>query len=200
MVGWYHRVNGPEFEQTLGDSERQGNLVCCSPWGHRVRCGLATKQQQPCAHWLGVPGRQWIMCQRTLKPLHPYPWLRQSEFVLPQPMRRILCKAPKCEWCCWGYCERVSKWDDVFRCTQRVQRVVTQRLANYSFPLGPELHSAKHSHIFKHVDYWFKSSAFCWHLTSWNHNCREFQFIVINKLGYKIRDNERSETEYTLLG
>ena len=24
MVGWYHRLNGHEFEQTLGDSERQG--------------------------------------------------------------------------------------------------------------------------------------------------------------------------------
>ena len=33
MVGWYHQVNGPEFEQTLGDSERQGNLMCCSPGG-----------------------------------------------------------------------------------------------------------------------------------------------------------------------
>ena len=35
MVGWYHRVNGPEFEQTLGDSERQGNLACCSPGGQK---------------------------------------------------------------------------------------------------------------------------------------------------------------------
>ena len=34
----------------------------------RVRCSSATKQQQPCAYWLGVPGRQWIMCQRALKP------------------------------------------------------------------------------------------------------------------------------------
>ena len=33
MVGWHHRLNGPEFEQTLGDSERQGSLECCSPWG-----------------------------------------------------------------------------------------------------------------------------------------------------------------------
>ena len=24
-----------EFEQTLGDSEGQRNLVCCSPWGHK---------------------------------------------------------------------------------------------------------------------------------------------------------------------
>ena len=23
MVGWYHRLNGHEFEQTLGDSEEQ---------------------------------------------------------------------------------------------------------------------------------------------------------------------------------
>ena len=30
MVGWYHQLNGHEFEQTLGDGEGQGNLVCCS--------------------------------------------------------------------------------------------------------------------------------------------------------------------------
>ena len=33
MVGWHHRLNGHEFEQTLGDGEGQGSLVCCSPWG-----------------------------------------------------------------------------------------------------------------------------------------------------------------------
>ena len=33
MIGWHHQLNGDEFEQTLGDSEGQGNLVCCSPWG-----------------------------------------------------------------------------------------------------------------------------------------------------------------------
>ena len=30
MVRWYNQLNGREFEQTLGDSERQGSLVCCS--------------------------------------------------------------------------------------------------------------------------------------------------------------------------
>ena len=35
MGGWHHRLNGHEFEQTLGDSEGQGSLVCCSPWGHK---------------------------------------------------------------------------------------------------------------------------------------------------------------------
>ena len=27
MIGWHHRLNGHEFEQTLGDSEGQGSLV-----------------------------------------------------------------------------------------------------------------------------------------------------------------------------
>ena len=27
--------NGHEFEQTLGDSEGQGRLACCSSWGHK---------------------------------------------------------------------------------------------------------------------------------------------------------------------
>ena len=35
IVGWYHRPSGPEFEQTQGDSEGQGSLTCCSPWGQK---------------------------------------------------------------------------------------------------------------------------------------------------------------------
>ena len=35
MAGWHHWFNGHEFEQTLGDSEGQGSLVCCSPWTHK---------------------------------------------------------------------------------------------------------------------------------------------------------------------
>ena len=31
MVGWHHQLNGHECEQTLGDSEGQGSLVCCGP-------------------------------------------------------------------------------------------------------------------------------------------------------------------------
>ena len=47
MVGWYHRLNGHEFEHTLGDDEGQGSLVHCSPWGsQRVRHNWATEQQQ----------------------------------------------------------------------------------------------------------------------------------------------------------
>ena len=33
VVGWHHQVNGHEFEQILGESEGQGSLASCSPWG-----------------------------------------------------------------------------------------------------------------------------------------------------------------------
>ena len=35
MVGWHHRLNGHELEQTLGDTEGHGSLASCSPWGCR---------------------------------------------------------------------------------------------------------------------------------------------------------------------
>ena len=35
MVGWHHRLNGQEFEQAPGVGDEQGNLACCSPWGHK---------------------------------------------------------------------------------------------------------------------------------------------------------------------
>ena len=35
MVGWHHRLNGHEFEPTLGDGEGQGSLACCSPRGRK---------------------------------------------------------------------------------------------------------------------------------------------------------------------
>ena len=44
MVGWHHLLNSREFEQTPGDGEGQGTLVCCSPWGHKQ--SDTTEQQQ----------------------------------------------------------------------------------------------------------------------------------------------------------
>ena len=33
MVGWHHQLNGHDCEQTPGDSEEQGSLVCCAVHG-----------------------------------------------------------------------------------------------------------------------------------------------------------------------
>ena len=47
MVGWHHGLNGHEFEETQGDNDGQGGLVCCSPWGlQRVGHDLVTEQQR----------------------------------------------------------------------------------------------------------------------------------------------------------
>ena len=35
MVEWHHRLNGHEFEQTLGVGDGQGGLACCSLWGRK---------------------------------------------------------------------------------------------------------------------------------------------------------------------
>ena len=43
MVGWHHRLNGHELEQTPADGEGQGRLVCCSPW--------VTKSQIQLSNW-----------------------------------------------------------------------------------------------------------------------------------------------------
>ena len=42
MVGWHHWLNGLEYEQTPGDIEGQGNLLCCSLWGRMVRYDWTT--------------------------------------------------------------------------------------------------------------------------------------------------------------
>ena len=48
MVGWCHRL-GHEFEQSQGDSEGHGSLVCCSPWASKE--SDTTEQQQQCWFW-----------------------------------------------------------------------------------------------------------------------------------------------------
>ena len=36
MVGWYHQLDGYEFEQALGAGDGQESLeCCCRPWGHK---------------------------------------------------------------------------------------------------------------------------------------------------------------------
>ena len=36
MDGWYHQLDGHEFEQAPRDGEGWGSLVCCGPRGCRV--------------------------------------------------------------------------------------------------------------------------------------------------------------------
>ena len=48
VVEWHHGLNGHESEQILGDSDGQGSLVCCIPWGHKESDTTEQRQQQLC--------------------------------------------------------------------------------------------------------------------------------------------------------
>ena len=57
MVGWHHRLNGHDFEQTPGDSQGQRNLMGYSPSGFKelqtVGHNLVVEQQQQvCENWI----------------------------------------------------------------------------------------------------------------------------------------------------
>ena len=52
MDGWHHQLHGHEFEQALGDSEGQGSLACCSPWGHK---------ELDMTYWLNNNDRAWTL-------------------------------------------------------------------------------------------------------------------------------------------
>ena len=46
VVSWHHRLNGYKSEQTPGDSEGQGSLVCCSHGDAESNMTEWTEQQQ----------------------------------------------------------------------------------------------------------------------------------------------------------
>ena len=63
MVGWHPWLSGHEFEQTLGDSEGQGNLACCSPWGCKVSDWTTV------SNWTTTKTEAVCQCQCPLPPL-----------------------------------------------------------------------------------------------------------------------------------
>ena len=70
MVGETHQLNGHEFEQTLGDGEGQGGLVCCSPWGHK-ESDTTERLNDKILEWVAISfsrgsswprDRTWVSC------------------------------------------------------------------------------------------------------------------------------------------
>ena len=64
MVGWHHQLNGHEFEQAQGDSEGQGSLLCCSPWG----CNELDTSEQLNSSWKAGRGREATGCRTGWDP------------------------------------------------------------------------------------------------------------------------------------
>ena len=63
MAGWHHRLNGHEFEWTMGVGDGQGGLACCDSWGRKE---LDTTEQLDWTelNWTeagGEMGEEWLM-------------------------------------------------------------------------------------------------------------------------------------------
>ena len=83
MVGQHYRLNGHEFEKTLGDVERQGSLACCSPWGCKesdMTERLNNEQQQG----LGAPTTH-LLLDRHVHTATPTPSLTTMPAKHPAP-------------------------------------------------------------------------------------------------------------------
>ena len=52
MVGWQHRLNWHELEQTPGDGQGQGSLAYCSPWSRKELD--TTEQLNNNNNWIAV--------------------------------------------------------------------------------------------------------------------------------------------------
>ena len=55
MVRWHHRVNGHEFEQTLGDGEGQGSLELLRSMGKSRVWFRGAKVQGLPSSWFTLP-------------------------------------------------------------------------------------------------------------------------------------------------
>ena len=79
MVGWHHRLDGHEFEQTPGDGDGQGSLACCSPWGHKE---LDTTEQLNSNKLLPLRMRLCVLCLVCQSCLTP--WTVAHRLLHPQ--------------------------------------------------------------------------------------------------------------------
>ena len=62
MVGWYHWLDGYEFEQALGVGDGQGGLACCSSWGHQE---LDMTERLNWLNWCAIINRLLLSTRST---------------------------------------------------------------------------------------------------------------------------------------
>ena len=103
MVGWHHRLNRHEFEQTQEDSKGQGSLVCCSPWGHKE---LDTTE------WLNKNDMEWWKDSSSMK---HFPFVLKNFCLWPIS---TLCFYPSLSPNLSKYCGRVWGLDNSLQKTR----------------------------------------------------------------------------------
>ena len=82
MVGWHHQLNGHEFEQAPANSEGQGSLGCCSPWGGKE--SDTTERLNNSTFRLQVMAK--ILCKLRLKGIWHLPMHGKMQKASPLPI------------------------------------------------------------------------------------------------------------------
>ena len=78
MVGWHHQLNRHESEETPGDGEKQGSLVCCSLWSCK-QSGMCSQLNNNNKGWINsvhLINLQYFLYH--LKHLQPISFLRSK--------------------------------------------------------------------------------------------------------------------------
>ena len=100
MLRQHHQLNGHECEQTLGDSDGQRSLVCCSPWGRRVGQNLVTENSKlTTSDSLGRhhTGDCPPIFPETQRPVGPLELEQSNVFLVEHLMKMLACiKGPYC--------------------------------------------------------------------------------------------------------
>ena len=90
MVGWQHRLSGHETEQTLGDREGQGSLVCCGPWVTKSQTQLSnwtTAKFSDCTTGPGLAAQPWRSSTWLL--IQHVNVLHDNSLTLPKAFREL---------------------------------------------------------------------------------------------------------------
>ena len=125
MVRWHHRLDGHEFEQTLGVGEGQGSLECCSPWGRK---GSDTTERLNNKQNENAPTDAGEDARRTLRLMDP-------------SVSIIAAKGPPQPTCPWiwilSYCSS-SRWSLPH---QRLTNLLWPKRLTSKFGLGTSQHA-----------------------------------------------------------
>ena len=98
IVGWYHRLNGHEFESLPGVGDGQGGLACCCSWGRKESVTterlnwteLNTKEKK-----FQLNFAKWIdpchlkLCQEYYKNKELYTYIKYYCFLMMHPFSSV---------------------------------------------------------------------------------------------------------------